>query len=107
MHAAKKVQPWLLALGEQAGFPDVEIRPGVGVRAGEDAWRTFSSRGTAEDGAAAATALKRLLAGELEPGLSTMLIADIVVGARFRRDLGDLEGLADSVRGEGLLQPIV
>ena len=34
-------------------------------------------------------------------------IADIVVGDRFRRDLGDLNSLAESIRAIGLLHPIV
>src|SRR5262249_36121484 len=33
-------------------------------------------------------------------------ITDIKVGQRHRRDMGDLTGLAESIRQEGLLQPI-
>ena len=36
-----------------------------------------------------------------------MLIADIVVGNRHRRELGDIDGLAASIRELGLLHPIV
>lgn len=36
-----------------------------------------------------------------------MKISEIVVGERFRKDFGDLEGLADSIKQKGLLQPIV
>jgi ParB/RepB/Spo0J family partition protein len=38
--------------------------------------------------------------------LKEIKIADIQVGHRHRRDLGDLTSLADSIRQEGLLQPI-
>jgi ParB-like chromosome segregation protein Spo0J len=38
---------------------------------------------------------------------STMRIADIMVGTRHRRDLGDIEGLAGSIADIGLLHPIV
>jgi hypothetical protein len=38
--------------------------------------------------------------------LKELKIADIVVGDRHRRDMGDLTTLADSIRQEGLLQPI-
>lgn len=34
-------------------------------------------------------------------------IADIKIGDRFRRDLGDIAGMADSVKEVGLLQPIL
>lgn len=34
-------------------------------------------------------------------------IADIVIGERFRKDMGDLQSLADSIKKLGLLQPIV
>lgn len=33
-------------------------------------------------------------------------IADIIIGARHRKDLGDLDALAESIRTLGLLQPI-
>ena len=33
-------------------------------------------------------------------------IADIRIGERHRKDLGDLSGLAESIKSEGLLQPI-
>ena len=33
-------------------------------------------------------------------------LADIVIGERHRRDMGDLQSLADSMREVGLLQPI-
>jgi len=36
----------------------------------------------------------------------TMRIADIVIGDRHRKDLGDLQDLAKSILAEGLLQPI-
>lgn len=35
-----------------------------------------------------------------------MQISDIIVGERHRRDMGDLTGLAESIRVQGLLQPI-
>lgn len=38
--------------------------------------------------------------------LKKLKIADIKVGKRHRRDMGDLTSLADSIRQEGLLQPI-
>ena len=38
--------------------------------------------------------------------LKEIKIADIVVGSRHRKDMGDLTHLADSIRQEGLLQPI-
>src|SRR6516225_7787676 len=38
--------------------------------------------------------------------LKELKIADIVVGDRHRRDMGDLTTLAESIRQEGLLQPI-
>jgi DNA modification methylase len=38
--------------------------------------------------------------------LQEIEIADIKVGSRHRHDMGDLAGLADSIRQEGLLQPI-
>ena len=38
--------------------------------------------------------------------LKEIKIADIRVGSRHRRDMGDLTTLADSIRQEGLLQPI-
>jgi ParB family chromosome partitioning protein len=38
--------------------------------------------------------------------LKEIKIADIMVGQRHRRDMGDLTTLADSIRQEGLLQPI-
>jgi DNA modification methylase len=38
--------------------------------------------------------------------LREIKIADIKVGHRHRRDMGDLKALADSIRQEGLLQPI-
>jgi hypothetical protein len=38
--------------------------------------------------------------------LREIKIADITVGQRHRRDMGDLVSLADSIRREGLLQPI-
>ena len=38
--------------------------------------------------------------------LKEIEIADIKVGSRHRHDMGDLAGLADSIRQEGLLQPI-
>jgi ParB-like nuclease domain len=38
--------------------------------------------------------------------LKEIKIADIRVGSRHRRDMGDLTALADSIRREGLLQPV-
>jgi ParB-like chromosome segregation protein Spo0J len=38
--------------------------------------------------------------------LKELKITDIKVGQRHRRDMGDLTALADSIRQEGLLQPI-
>jgi DNA modification methylase len=38
--------------------------------------------------------------------LKEIKIADIVVGQRHRRDMGDLSSLADSIRQAGMLQPI-
>ena len=35
-----------------------------------------------------------------------MNIADIVIGERHRREMGDVTGLADSIKTQGLLQPI-
>jgi N6-adenosine-specific RNA methylase IME4 len=34
-------------------------------------------------------------------------IDDIVIGTRHRKDIGDIEGLLDSIQSEGLLHPIV
>jgi hypothetical protein len=42
--------------------------------------------------------------GEVAPQIP---IADVVVGERFRKDLGDLRTLMDSIKGVGLLQPVV
>jgi hypothetical protein len=39
--------------------------------------------------------------------MTTMPITDVKVGKRIRKDMGDIEGLADSIRELGLLQPIV
>ncbi|MDW9503036.1 hypothetical protein GOB10_18440 [Sinorhizobium meliloti] len=39
--------------------------------------------------------------------MSNFPIDRIVVGRRFRRDFGDLDALAASIRDLGLLQPIV
>jgi len=38
--------------------------------------------------------------------LKEIKITDIKVGTRHRKDMGDLASLADSIREEGLLQPI-
>ena len=38
--------------------------------------------------------------------LKEIKIADIILGQRHRRDMGDLTTLAESIRQEGLLQPI-
>ena len=38
--------------------------------------------------------------------LKDIKIADIKVGNRHRKDMGSLTSLADSIRQEGLLQPI-
>jgi N6-adenosine-specific RNA methylase IME4/ParB-like chromosome segregation protein Spo0J len=40
-------------------------------------------------------------------GPSSALIADIRIGERHRRDLGDIDALAGSIRAVGLLHPIV
>jgi len=39
-------------------------------------------------------------------GSKSVSIADITIGKRHRKDLGDLQGLADSIEAEGLLQAI-
>jgi len=36
-----------------------------------------------------------------------IVVADIKIGDRFRRDLGDIGGMADSIKEVGLLQPIL
>ena len=36
-----------------------------------------------------------------------MHIDDIIIGKRARKDMGDLEGLAASIKRHGLLHPIV
>ena len=36
----------------------------------------------------------------------TRAIADIQIGKRHRKDMGDLPALAESIRAEGLLQPV-
>lgn len=38
--------------------------------------------------------------------MNKVLISSIMVGARYRMDMGDLSGLADSISTQGLLQPI-
>lgn len=38
--------------------------------------------------------------------LKQVRLADILVGERFRKDLGDIEELAESIRQKGVLQPI-
>src|SRR5687768_1117393 len=38
--------------------------------------------------------------------LKELRIADIKIGHRHRKDMGDLTALAESIRQEGLLQPI-
>jgi ParB family transcriptional regulator, chromosome partitioning protein len=38
--------------------------------------------------------------------MTTMSIADIKVGKRIRKDMGDLAGLAESIEDIGLLNPI-
>ena len=38
--------------------------------------------------------------------LKELKITDIKVGGRHRKEMGDLTSLADSIRQEGLLQPI-
>lgn len=37
----------------------------------------------------------------------SVAISKIVVGSRFRKDMGDLDALAQSIKGHGLLQPIL
>lgn len=39
--------------------------------------------------------------------IKTVAVEDIIVGPRFRKDAGDLDGLADSIRELGLLHPVV
>jgi ParB family chromosome partitioning protein len=39
--------------------------------------------------------------------VTTMKIADIRIGRRYRKDPGDIEALAKSIQELGLLQPIV
>lgn len=39
--------------------------------------------------------------------MTTMKIADIRIGRRYRKNLGDIEALARSIQELGLLQPIV
>ena len=46
------------------------------------------------------------LAREITAPVILVAIADIKIGRRHRRDLGDIEGLAESIRSEGLLQSI-
>jgi ParB/RepB/Spo0J family partition protein len=53
------------------------------------------------DEAANGIARKRL------PKAHLFKISDIVVGTRHRRDMGDIDGLAASIKELGLLQPIV
>jgi N6-adenosine-specific RNA methylase IME4 len=48
-----------------------------------------------------------LLKPRQRPGQAARAIADIIVGKRHRRDLGDIAGLAASMAEPGLLQPIV
>jgi ParB-like chromosome segregation protein Spo0J len=36
-----------------------------------------------------------------------MKISDIKIGERFRKDLGDIQTLANSIKEIGLLQPVV
>jgi ParB family transcriptional regulator, chromosome partitioning protein len=38
---------------------------------------------------------------------TTRRIAEIIIGDRHRRDMGDIEGLAASISDVGLLHPIV
>jgi ParB-like chromosome segregation protein Spo0J len=38
---------------------------------------------------------------------NTLRISEILVGTRVRKEMGDLKGLADSIRDRGLLQPVV
>jgi hypothetical protein len=50
------------------------------------------------------------LTGEPEMGkeiyLDRIALGDIIIGNRIRKDMGDIEGLADNIREQGLLQPI-
>jgi len=39
--------------------------------------------------------------------IKTVAVDEIVVGPRFRKDAGDIDGLADSIRELGLLHPVV
>ena len=45
----------------------------------------------------------------VEPNIEAfeMPIADIEIGPRYRKDMGDIDALADSIKQTGLLQPIV
>jgi hypothetical protein len=47
-----------------------------------------------------------LLKSQQRPGQAVRAIADIIVGERHRRDLGDIAGLAASMADIGLLHPI-
>lgn len=42
-----------------------------------------------------------------EESMETRRISDIVIGERFRKDLGDIQSLAESIREVGLLHPVV
>jgi len=49
---------------------------------------------------------KEIIKEDVHPG-ALMKISDIKIGKRFRKDMGDLEGLKNSISELGLLQPIV
>jgi ParB/RepB/Spo0J family partition protein len=68
-------------------------RPGVGGRAGG---KQYSHQGSLSDTATSSP-----------PASPTRRTSDIIVQARHRRDLGDIAGLATSIRDVGLLHPIV
>ena len=47
-----------------------------------------------------------MLAEQMRETLESMPITEIVEGQRFRKDMGDIDALASSIRDIGLLQPI-
>jgi ParB family transcriptional regulator, chromosome partitioning protein len=50
--------------------------------------------------------VSKALALVMNPMLKELTIADIKVGSRHRKEMGDLTSLAESIEQEGLLQPI-
>ncbi len=49
---------------------------------------------------------RRYAVGKATPATRTVSIASIRVGTRYRKDMGDLQALADSLAAEGLIQPL-